>query len=176
MTINWKAVLLILVAGGLILTLLLPIVKRIGRDDDAVSAIGALRTINVAQAAFAVRSGGRYATSLATLSKACPGSAGGFLPSELSQDLTVRSGYTIALASAGAEPGPNDCHGEPTARNYYATAIPLDRANPFFASIAGREVCYRTDRVPTVQDIESGEAMAVKTRPGEGLPLTTPRR
>ena len=87
-------------------------------------AISALRAVASSQRAYAVVNGG-YATSLKMLAAPC---AGRHISPDLSSDPAVKRGYEIRLqAVADAPTGHVDCHGSPTARAYYATAVPLQR-------------------------------------------------
>ena len=87
-------------------------------------AITALRAVASSQRAYAVVNGG-YAMSLKALAGTC---AGRHISPDLSSDPAVTRGYEIRLqAVADAPTGHVDCHGNPTARAYYATAVPLQR-------------------------------------------------
>jgi hypothetical protein len=115
---------------GIIAAIAIPGLLRARMAGNEASAIGSMRSIVSAEAAYAAAAGGGgYATSLATLSKACPDSNQGFISPDLAQDPSVKSGYTIALQSAGAEPGPKDCNGTPTEMDFYATGIPVQPGN-----------------------------------------------
>src|SRR5690349_19785 len=88
-------------------------------------AITALRAIASSQRAYAVMNGG-YAMSLKALAATCAG--GRHISPDLSSDPAVTSGYEIRLhVTADAPTGHADCHGNPTGRAYYATAVPLRR-------------------------------------------------
>lgn len=90
------------------------------------SAIGALRAISSAQANHAATYGG-YARSLRALSTPCPGVSIGFVSPDIASDPTIKSGYEIRLYSATASANRRDCHGQPTANGYHATAVPVQR-------------------------------------------------
>jgi hypothetical protein len=95
------------------------------------SAIGSLRAINSAEAAYSSSAGGGgYAISLVVLSTPCPGSQQGFISPDLSLDPSVKSGYTITLAdSTIGTPADvtTDCSGTTVSRTgYYATALPVN--------------------------------------------------
>jgi type IV pilus assembly protein PilA len=115
-----------IVGIGIIAAIAVPGLLRARMAGNEASAIGSLRAINSAEASYssAAASGG-YAVSLVTLSTPCPGSAQGFISTDLSQDPSIKSGYLITLASAGAAAGPLDCGGVPTESSYYATAVPV---------------------------------------------------
>jgi type IV pilus assembly protein PilA len=113
-------------AVGIIAAIAIPGLLRARVSGNEASAIGSLRSIVSAEAAYAAAAGsGGYAITLQTLSAACPGSAVGFISPELSRDPSVKSGYEIILGSAGADAGPRDCNGVATEMDYYATATPV---------------------------------------------------
>ena len=97
---------------------------KVGREpaEDA-RAIRALRAIATAQRAYAELNGG-YATSLSTLAGPCSGQ---HLTPNLSSDPGMVRSYEVRLQADGHDPTRVDCHGNPTARAYYATAVSLHR-------------------------------------------------
>ena len=109
------------------------------------SAIGALRAISSAQANHAAAFGA-YARSLRALSTSCPGVSTGFLSPDIGSDPAVKSGYEIRLYPATPLPG-RDCHGEPTASGYHATAVPMQRSGGTARAFAvdENEVIWFTD-------------------------------
>ena len=116
-----------IMAIGIIAAIAVPGLLRARMSANEASAIGSMRTINSAQAAYSSAAGsGRYAIQLGTLGRACPGFSQAFITPDLAQDPSLKSGYTIALQSAGAEPGPPDCNGVSTEADYYATAQPVN--------------------------------------------------
>jgi type IV pilus assembly protein PilA len=114
-----------IVAVGIVAAIAIPGLLRARMAGNEASAIGSLRAISSAQASYASAGRGGYAVSLRRLSAPCPGTSQGFIGPDLSQDPSVRSGFTLALASAGAGPGPLDCNGAATQVDYYATAVPV---------------------------------------------------
>ena len=90
------------------------------------TAIGSLRAISSAQAAHAAAYGG-YARSLRALSTPCPGVSTGFVSPDIASDPTIKSGYEIRLHPAALSANRRDCHGQPTANGYHATAVPVQR-------------------------------------------------
>ena len=98
--------------------------------------ISVLRAVASAQHAYAALNGG-YATSLKTLAAPCSAGQHGFISPDLSSDPTVIRGYEIRLqADASDLTGRVDCHGNPTARSYYVTAVPLERAETAMRAFA----------------------------------------
>ena len=91
------------------------------------SAIGSLRAIASAQASHAAAYGG-YSRSLRALGTPCPGVSTGFLSPDIGSDPTIKSGYEIRLHPATASAHRRDCHGEPMANGYHATAVPVQRS------------------------------------------------
>jgi hypothetical protein len=116
-------------------------------------AIGALRGVATAQLSYAATNGG-YARSLRTLAIPCSGENRGFLSPDLETDPTISSGYEIRLQPARPAPdGRLDCHGQPTADAYYATAVPVrstERALRAFAVDQNAVIWYdETGIAPT---------------------------
>lgn len=111
---------------GIIAAIAVPGLLRARIAANEAAAVGSMRSIVSAEVAYAAAAGGGgYATSLATLSRPCPDATQGFIPPDLSQDPSVKSGYTFSLRSAGGAPGPQDCNGKPTEMDFYATAVPV---------------------------------------------------
>ena len=93
-----------------------------------IGAIGALKTINTAQVAYAAGcGGGNYAENLVVLGTRPPGARQGYLTEDLSSAITPqKSGYDINVRDgAGSAVGPADCNMTPTITNYYASAVPV---------------------------------------------------
>jgi prepilin-type N-terminal cleavage/methylation domain-containing protein len=120
--------LLIVVAVIAIITAIaIPGLIRARISANESSAIGSLRTLNSAQAAYSAAAGKTgHAILLATLAIPCGNNGQGFISPDLAGDPSVKSGYTIRLGpDVAREAGPNDCNGTPTEVGYYATAVPL---------------------------------------------------
>jgi type IV pilus assembly protein PilA len=111
---------------GIIAAIAVPGLLRARMSGNETSAIGSMRTISSAEAAYAGgAANGGYAASLGRLSLACPGSTQAFISPDLSVDPSFKSGYQITLAAAaGAAAGPNDCNAAASVTAYYATALP----------------------------------------------------
>ena len=118
------------IAAGFTVAAVLALAQvRVDRSESGAqaSAIGSLRAIASAQSTYAAGNGG-YARSLAALSTPCPGQSAGFISPDFSNDPTVKSGYEIRLEPVPpAAASRSDCHGQPTASAYYATAVPVSR-------------------------------------------------
>ena len=93
---------------------------------DESAAMGSLRSVNSAQAAYFASGGGGYAVLLATLATPCPGSTHAFISPDLATDPSQKSGYRITLQSGtGSLAGPADCNGTITRTGFYSTAVPV---------------------------------------------------
>ena len=120
------AVILVVAVIGIMAAIAVPGLLRARMSGNEAAAIGSLRAINSAEASYASTAGnGGYAVALSVLAAACPGAAQGFISPDLSQDPTVKSGYTFTLEEAGGGRGRNDCNGIPTGLDYFATAVPV---------------------------------------------------
>src|SRR6185295_4111800 len=97
---------------GIIAAIAIPGLLRARMSGNEASAIGSLRAINSAQASYSSSAAnGGYAVLLTVLAAPCPGSTQGFISTDLSQDPSLKSGYSIALAGGTAGLGPLDCNG-----------------------------------------------------------------
>jgi type IV pilus assembly protein PilA len=93
---------------------------------DESAAMGSLRSVNSAQAAYFAGAGGGYAILLATLAAPCPGSTHAFISPDLAADPSQKAGYRISLqAGTGSLAGPADCNGTITRTGFYSTAVPV---------------------------------------------------
>src|SRR3712207_4882786 len=111
---------------GIIAAIAVPGLLRARMSGNESSAIGSLRAINSAEASYSAAAGnGGYAITLARLGAACPGSQQAFISPALRTDPSLKSGYTFALATAGAAAGPTDCNNVATEVNYFATGAPV---------------------------------------------------
>ena len=114
---------------GVLLVLAVATLWRARLAGNEASAISSLRTIHKAQFAYAVECGrGNYATSLVILGTKPSGSPYAFLNEDLgSVAAPTRSGYTIEmrLGLDGSAAG-NDCRGNATQTQFYASAAPVD--------------------------------------------------
>ncbi len=130
---------------GIIAGIAVPGLLRARMSGNESSGIGSLRAINSAEASYSSAAGnGGYAITLAVLAAGCPGSTQGFISPDLKADPSVKSGYTITLASAGVAAGPSDCNGAATEYNYYATGSPVaigTTGNRGFSTAAGVTPC-----------------------------------
>ena len=111
---------------GVLATVTIPALLRAKMSGNEISAIGSLRTINTAEAAYSdAAASGAYATQLSVLTQPCPGGSQGFLSTEFAADPSQKSGYEIVLDPGTAAPAQADCNGVNTRRGYYLTGAPI---------------------------------------------------
>ena len=115
---------------GIIAAIAVPGLLRARMSGNESAAIGSLRAITSAEAAYAsTAGGGGFAIKLAVLAAACPGTSQGFISPDLSADPSTKTGYTITLADSTvgtAADAADDCNGKKSRKGYYATAIPIN--------------------------------------------------
>ena len=99
---------------GIIAAIAVPGLLRARMSGNEASAIGSLRAINSAEASYSAAAGnGGYAIDAGgPRRRRAPARAQGFISPDLTTDPSVKSGYTVTLATAGAAAGPNDCNGD----------------------------------------------------------------
>ena len=105
---------------GILAAISAPFVLAAKSAANESAAIGSLRTVNTAQAAYQNSCGGGfYAPTFNHLA------AEGFAGWDL--DVTPRTGFSFAMTpGAGGRPGVTDCVGVNNMGDYYASAEPLD--------------------------------------------------
>jgi type IV pilus assembly protein PilA len=147
---------------GILAAIAIPSMLRARRSGNEASAIGSLRALNSAQSSYASGAAkGGYATLLATLAAACPGSNAAFISPDLSIDPAIKSGYTVTMAAATvSSPGPNDCNGVATVTAYYSTAVPvaagMSGLRAFASSASGAIFFDPTGVAPTEAQLAQG--------------------
>jgi len=146
------AAVLLIVVVGIVAAIAVPGLLRARMSGNESAAIGSLRAINSAEASYsAAAGGGGYAITLSTLAAACPGTSQGFISPDLSQDPTIRSGYTVELETADRGKGPRDCNGQLTEVDYVATAVPVTvgtTGNRAFATSGAGTIFFDQSGVP----------------------------
>jgi prepilin-type N-terminal cleavage/methylation domain-containing protein len=155
---------------GIIAAIAIPGLLRARMSGNEASAIGSVRTIHSANAAYSSAAGnGGYAFVLTKLGETCGDIAGsqGFLAPELSTAATItKSGYILELEAVTTPVvGPNDCNGDATNMNFYASAIPADpgtTGNRAFAVMAAGTVYQDNETAPTEATITAGTAQAIQ--------------
>lgn len=140
---------------GIVSAMALPMLLRARMAGNESSAIGTLRAVNSAEAAFAASATtGGYAVQLSVLATACPGGSVGFISPDLAVDPSTKSGYTITLDAGSAVLGPFDCHGSQTRMGYYLTAAPLSigrSGHRAFATTNKYVLYFRPDGTPPTE-------------------------
>jgi len=115
---------------GILAAIAIPGLLRARMSGNESAAIGSMRAITSAEAAYAsAAGGGGFAVKLAVLAAACPGTSQGFISPDLSTDPSTKTGYTIALADSTigtAADAADDCNGKKSRKGYYATAVPIN--------------------------------------------------
>jgi len=113
---------------GIIAAIAVPGLLRARMSGNESSAIGSMRAINSAQAAFSSANSGGYAGTLDVLVEACTGGTQGFISQDLGAASNVKSGFTVTMAAAGtAITGVTSCGAAAAAvyPDYLATGTPL---------------------------------------------------
>src|SRR5262245_29532368 len=117
---------------GIIAAIAVPGLLRARMSGNEASAIGSLRAVNSAQAAYSSScAAGAYAVDLADLVKAPTGSSQGFISPDLKSNGVAKSGYYVTIAKDGSSGVANmtvtTCNsstGTP-ASSYFANADPV---------------------------------------------------
>jgi prepilin-type N-terminal cleavage/methylation domain-containing protein len=146
---------------GVLASVSIPSLLRAKMSGNEVSAIGSLRTINTAEAAYSdVAASGAYATQLSVLTQPCPGVSQGFLSTEFAADPSQKSGYVIVLDPGSAVPAQADCNGVNTRHGYYLTGEPITAnrtgVRSFATSSAGTIYFNSAGAPPTEAQIGPG--------------------
>jgi len=113
---------------GIIAAIAVPGLLRARMSGNEASAIGSMRAINSAEAAYSsATGGGGFAIDLATLKLGCGGGQG-FISPDLGSNGIVKTGYTVTLADTTVGTPANvttDCNSTQSRTGYYATAVPV---------------------------------------------------
>jgi prepilin-type N-terminal cleavage/methylation domain-containing protein len=139
---------------GIIAAIAVPGLLRARMSGNEASAIGSMRAINSAQAAFSSSNSGTYAGTLDVLVQACAGGTQGFISADLAAASNVKSGYTVTMAPIGADLAVASCHTADVATysDYLGTASPLTASTGgrAFASNAGGAIYAKNGIAPLV--------------------------
>ena len=139
---------------GIIAAIAIPGLLRARMAGKEASAIGSVRAINSAEAAFSAAGvGSPYSATLGRLAAGCAGGAG-FVSTDISTDPSIKSGYQVALAAGAASAAQGTgCDAAAGISVYYATAVPVTfqtSGNRSFASgVAGTIFWNATAAAPT---------------------------
>ena len=133
---------------GIIAAIAVPGLLRARMSGNESSAIGSMRAINSAQAAFSSANSGGYAGTLDVLVEACTGGTQGFISPDLGATSNVKSGYTVTMALVGtAITGVTSCGAAAAAvyPDYLATGTPLSTSTGgrAFGTNAGGAIYYK---------------------------------
>jgi type IV pilus assembly protein PilA len=110
---------------GIIAAIAVPGLLRARMSGNEASAIGSLRAINSAEAAYASAGGGGFAQTLVILAIPCGTSTQAFISPDLKLNPSVKSGYSVLLAAGAITTGNGvDCNGTGAFASYFATAVP----------------------------------------------------
>jgi type IV pilus assembly protein PilA len=111
---------------GIIAAIAVPGLLRARMSGNESSAIGSMRAINSAEAAYSsATGGGGYAILLDTLAKGC-GAGQGFISPDLKLDPSNKSGYEVHLEDGATSADvADDCNGTKSRAAYYSWTIPL---------------------------------------------------
>ena len=141
---------------GIIAAIAVPGLLRARMSGNESSAIGSMRAINSAQAAFSSSNAGGYAGTLDMLAKPCAGgSTQGFISPDLSSASNVKSGYTVTMAAAGtaiADVTACVSGGGDVYPDYLATGSPLSDSTGgrAFATNAGGAIYFKNGKTTLV--------------------------
>jgi type IV pilus assembly protein PilA len=156
---------------GIIAAIAIPGLLRARMSGNEASGIGSVRATASGQAVYSSSAAqGGYATDLTTLAIPCPLGTAPFLSTDLTvSNPVLKSGYDVALASAGAAAGPDDCNGTATELNYYSSAVAADpgtTGNRAFAVTAVGTVWEKIDdagaTAPTFAEMQAAPTLAVR--------------
>ena len=124
---------------GILAALAVPALMRAKMSGNEISAIGSLKAINAAEAAYSsTAAAGGYAILLSVLGATCPGSTQAFISAELAADPSMKSGYFMALAAGSS----------------YPRASQLQRDSLAFGLLPDGHPSQRRQRAPRVLDLE----------------------
>ena len=152
---------------GIIAAIAIPGLLRARMAGNEASAIGSVRAVNSAEAAFSAAGvGSPYSATLVRLAAGCAGGAG-FVSTDISLDPSIKSGYTVVLgAGAGAAPQGQGCDGAAGTSAYVVTAIPTtfqtSGNRSFGATTTGTIFWAAAAAAPTEATMIAGTAAALQ--------------
>jgi type IV pilus assembly protein PilA len=144
---------------GIIAAIAVPGLLRARMSGNESSAIGSMRAINSAQAAFSSSNSGGYAPTLDVLSQPCANAGTqGFISPDLATSGSVKSGYTVTMTanSSAALTGVVACSGSGAVNaDYLATALPLSSSTGgrAFGTNAGGAIYLKSGQTFAAADI-----------------------
>jgi type IV pilus assembly protein PilA len=151
---------------GIIAAIAVPGLLRARMSGNESSAIGSMRAINSAQAAFSSSNSGGYAPDLEMLAKPCANAGTqGFISPDLSSSGSVKSGYTVTMTdnSSAALTGVASCvtGGGAVNADYLATALPLSASTGgrAFGTNAGGAIYFKSGQAFAATDITNANIL-----------------
>jgi type IV pilus assembly protein PilA len=138
---------------GIIAAIAVPGLLRARMSGYESSAIGSMRAITAAQAAYSsATGGGGFAPTLEDLVKPCGTGGQGFISPDLGTSKVKKSGYEVNMQPAtGAKDVTADCNGTMSKTGYYATAEPIavgSTGSRSFATSAAGTIYFDKDGAP----------------------------
>jgi prepilin-type N-terminal cleavage/methylation domain-containing protein len=130
---------------GIIAAIAIPGLLRARMSGNEASAIGSVRAINSAQAAYSSSNGGAYAQDLALLATPCTGATAGFISPDLASNGVVKSGYTVTMSGSVPALAGTGCSGGGTLHPDYlatATAISTSTGGRAFGTAAAGAIYF----------------------------------
>jgi len=149
---------------GIIAAIAVPGLLRARMSGNESSAIGSMRAINSAQAAFSSANSGGYATTLPVLVEACTGGTQGFISPDLGALSNVKSGYNVTMIAGGAViTGVTSCGAAaaPVNSDYFATALPISNSTGgrAFGTNAGGAIYFKNGIAFVAGDIDPANVL-----------------
>jgi type IV pilus assembly protein PilA len=132
---------------GIIAAIAIPGLLRARMSGNEASAIGSVRAINSAQAAYSSSNGGAYAQNLTILAAACTGATAGFISPDLATNGVVKSGFAVSMVGTGTVIAGTGCSGAGTLWPDYlatATAISTSTGSRAFGTDAAGAIYFTT--------------------------------
>ena len=161
----------LLPAVGIVTVVAVPFVRLAQKSRSETNALEVLQALHAAQTEFRrVHNGLGYATTIESL-RPCPDGRAG-----VSVDARAAAGYEVKVRAAeGATALPLDCHGRPTASDYYASAAPTSVESAgqqaFAMTGAGRVYVFFDGIAPIERDMAAdGLATPLEAVPSFKIP------
>jgi len=157
--------LIVIAIVGIIAAIAIPGLMRARVSGNEASAIGSMRVISSAEAAFASScAAGGYAVALTDLAKAPTAGGDGFVSPDLASDTVLKSGYQVAVAAVSGATlithAASTCNGSNSdaMSGYYSSALPQAfgrTGTRSFASDVRGAIFYTPTSTPPANPIPS---------------------
>jgi type IV pilus assembly protein PilA len=138
---------------GIIAAIAVPGLLRARMSGNESSAIGSMRAVNSAQAAYSSSNGGAYAQDLTILVLPCTGGTAGFISPDLGAASSVKSGYTVTMAGSAPAIAGTGCSGGGTLHPDYlatATALSTSTGSRAFGTAAAGSIFFTNTPTTTM--------------------------